>query len=117
MSEQTFEVTYCPAPLCVAKVKIHTDGNGEKGINYCCLNCWRWTWENGVMNSVPLDEMGEEIFHHSDQCDRRQHMRDGWKVSEQVTTLMGPSESALHKMRQGVFTHGANPDGQKAQEV
>lgn len=44
-------------------------------VSLCCLNCWRWYWENGVLDEVPLDQYGEVIEAHSDQCYARQAKR------------------------------------------
>lgn len=85
MTERAFEVTYCPAPDCTCKVRVWPEG-----INYCCLNCWRWTWESGVMRSVPLGPDGEEIEAHSDQCRKRQVVRDDWEVTEGTFEIMAP---------------------------
>lgn len=113
MSEQTFAVTYCPAPMCLSKVRVWDNGD-EPHVGYCCLNCWRWCWENGVMNSVPLLD-GVEIDEHSDQCVKRQEERDGWKISEVPNLVIsGPPESRLHELRQGVHTYGAESRGQEA---
>jgi len=93
MTEQAFEVTYCPAPDCTCKVRVWPGG-----INYCCLNCWRWTWENGVMRSVPLGSDGEEIEAHSDQCCKRQAVRDDWAVTEGTFKIMTPQPEDLPKL-------------------
>lgn len=93
MTEQAFEVTYCPGPHCTCKVRVWPEG-----INYCCLNCWRWTWENGVMNSVPLGPDGEEIEAHSDQCCKRRAVRDDWAVTEGTFEIMSPQPDEARRL-------------------
>lgn len=93
MTEQAFEVTYCPGPDCTRRVRVWPEG-----INYCCLNCWRWTWENGVMRSVPLDQDGEELAQHSRQCDGRQIVRDGWEVTEGTFAIMSPKPDEARRL-------------------
>jgi hypothetical protein len=84
-----FEVTYCPAPFCLNKVRVWP---GDQ-INFCCLNCWRWTWENGQLRTRPFGEDGEEIPCHSGQCADRQNLRDNWFVAEdRPFTIMGRSQ-------------------------
>lgn len=44
-------------------------------VNLCCLNCSRWYWEHMILGEVPLDQHGEAIEAHSDQCNARQAKR------------------------------------------
>ena len=92
MTEQAFEVAACPGQ-CGSKVRIW-----PAGINYCCLNCWRWTWENGVMRSVPLGQDGEEIAEHSPQCEERQWVREHWTVTEGSFETMVPGPEDVPKL-------------------
>lgn len=66
----TAEFTNCPGE-CDSKVRV---GEGNV-ISFCCHNCWRWHWESGVMNTVPYDNYGAFLPHHSEQCSKRQMSR------------------------------------------
>lgn len=73
------EFVMCPGD-CNAKVILHP-GNV---VNFCCHNCWRWYWDNGVMRTVPQGAYSQILARHTEQCDHRQLSRVNEPVVEGV---------------------------------
>lgn len=93
-----FPVAWCPGPECMSKVRIW-----PQGVNMCCANCWAWSayWSGlNVKIGVPVDNAGQPLPYHSEQCDERQVVRKDWGVTEgvhQIVNVEPPSERHLRE--------------------
>lgn len=98
------EYTLCPGDGCESKVVLWPI-DGGLGYNFCCANCWDWTWfgvTRGLDDRPPEDHPG-----HSFQCLSRQTTRADEKVKElpegTVLTVMGKHHhDALKAARDGL---------------
>lgn len=83
------EYTKCPSLDCQSKVKLWPIEDGL-GVNFCCLNCWTWTW---ARMSEAVEEMPEGFAEHSVACDARQAKRKSEPLKDlpegTVLTIMG----------------------------
>ena len=73
------EFVMCPGD-CESKVILHP-GNV---VNFCCHNCWRWYWDNGVMRTVPMGANDQFLPRHSEKCQHRQLSRVNEPIVEGV---------------------------------
>jgi hypothetical protein len=88
------EYTYCPGEDCVRKVVVWSLPDGQLGVNFCCVDCWNYTYALMLQDfGAGGDATEDELFHgHSAQCVKRAQQRETAPVTELATyVIMGPS--------------------------
>lgn len=100
------EYTYCPGEDCTCKVMVWSLPTGELGVNFCCVNCWNFTYAT-MFNSTyasGADNGTEDTEHwgHSGQCVRRQQARETDPVTELAEyVIMGPQHHRMLREANG----------------